>query len=874
MHSAQQQQQQNSRKRSSLQANLSGGQLNVSSGPMGNGGQAPMTVHQMQQQQQQQQQAQQQAQQRQQATSQFNAYLNMAAGNQQALYGNGLMNGLGNGVDGTGSGLGANGLLSSTDAEIANYANGLANGDTRYGALQHGNVLGGGSALADTNNQLALRARVPNQIMRLGPQYGFPGNNNMGGDNTGLMAGGGVPNLGLPTNFALDEQAELQARIRKIKNKKANIPPFVQKLSQFVNDPKCDHLIRWSESGNSFLVLDEDEFSKTLIPDLFKHNNYASFVRQLNMYGFHKVVGLADGSLKTSEQRSKPPSEYENEYFKRGMPDLMWLIQKPNNSNKRKKGKKAKVEDTDDEEMSDKDNDENAGQNGHGGQNLLEGPGTISTHQQHGAPAKSVDLSNISTQLDALRNHQALISLAISKLKKDHHQLYEQSLAFQALHDRHEATINAILNFLHNVYDKGLGGTIGGALANLFATTAVSEALPRTPDGVSGPGGIRNMAGTPRMGGVKRRQLLLENGPTPSTNGTASSSNNMRPSVSHTGSPQISYASSYRSPTTETFVQDDDATDLPTSPTHRADNLPETHTFYSNQPSPSALTPRPSLGRSITPMSASAAGASTMVNNGKQFLNSHNQALLQKAAEIGQLEKLHDAQDHNINSFLRYINDANASAAASPRTINDTPSNSTSPIMKHLSNTSGILPGSPLSDMHPPPPPNPTPLATPTPATIATPTSTSTTSSIPTTTTATTSTAPSSLSDNMLPTSTSAPSDVPHPTSFTPDANLDFANFIEDTMLETNHFGNDLFGSEFNTAFMDNLGLDSGVNLTTMSDGLADSLASAQNPMMHDDGLPIGNDSGIGIALGTGGKSPQVEEITDGEGSVKRRRVA
>jgi len=35
-------------------------------------------------------------------------------------------------------------------------------------------------------------------------------------------------------------------------------------------------------------VLDEDEFARRLIPELFKHNKYASFVRQLDMYGFHK----------------------------------------------------------------------------------------------------------------------------------------------------------------------------------------------------------------------------------------------------------------------------------------------------------------------------------------------------------------------------------------------------------------------------------------------------------------------------------------------------------------------------------------------------------------------------------------------------------
>ncbi|KAF8544579.1 hypothetical protein BDD12DRAFT_699922, partial [Trichophaea hybrida] len=169
----------------------------------------------------------------------------------------------------------------------------------------------------------------------------------------------------------------------------------------FVNDPKTDNLIRWSDSGNSFMVLDEDEFSKRLIPDLFKHNNYASFVRQLNMYGFHKVVGLADGSLKTSEQRSKPPSEYENPYFKRGQPDLMWLIQKP------KRG---------------------------GGRN------------------RGFDFNALTVQIDAVRNHQAMISQAINRLRKDHQQLYEQSLAFQSLHDRHENSINAILTFLATVY--------------------------------------------------------------------------------------------------------------------------------------------------------------------------------------------------------------------------------------------------------------------------------------------------------------------------------------------------------------------------------------------------------------------------------------
>ncbi|KAL4629863.1 heat shock factor protein 1-like [Arapaima gigas] len=104
-----------------------------------------------------------------------------------------------------------------------------------------------------------------------------------------------------------------------------NVPAFLTKLWTLVEDPETDPLICWSPSGSSFHVFDQGRFSKEVLPKYFKHNNMASFVRQLNMYGFRKVVHIEQGGLVKPE---KDDTEFQHPYFIRGQEHLLENIKR------------------------------------------------------------------------------------------------------------------------------------------------------------------------------------------------------------------------------------------------------------------------------------------------------------------------------------------------------------------------------------------------------------------------------------------------------------------------------------------------------------------------------------------------------------------
>jgi heat shock transcription factor 1 len=71
-------------------------------------------------------------------------------------------------------------------------------------------------------------------------------------------------------------------------------------------DKKYDSIVAWTPDGEAFIVKKQNEFSETILPRFFKHNNFSSFIRQLNMYDFHKT------------KRSNNEHCFKHPYFQRG----------------------------------------------------------------------------------------------------------------------------------------------------------------------------------------------------------------------------------------------------------------------------------------------------------------------------------------------------------------------------------------------------------------------------------------------------------------------------------------------------------------------------------------------------------------------------
>ncbi|KAI7937088.1 hypothetical protein MJO28_015987 [Puccinia striiformis f. sp. tritici] len=213
--------------------------------------------------------------------------------------------------------------------------------------------------------------------------------------------------------------------VDKGRNTARPIPAFLTKLYTMVNDSSTDHLIKWNEpNGDSFFVVSSERFGRELLPKYFKHSNFGSFVRQLNMYGFHKVPHLNQGVLQ-GEIPETEMLEFTNINFQRAQPDLLCLIQR----------KKSCPEST------------------HPATNEPNEPSSTAVPPNtNTTPPNTADLQTILMDIMSIKKHQTLISSDLKTLQSSNAHLWKEAIANRDRIKRCQDTINRILGFLAQVF--------------------------------------------------------------------------------------------------------------------------------------------------------------------------------------------------------------------------------------------------------------------------------------------------------------------------------------------------------------------------------------------------------------------------------------
>jgi len=105
---------------------------------------------------------------------------------------------------------------------------------------------------------------------------------------------------------------------------KMNVPLFISKLYQIVHSSTVQSTVGWSSEGQTFVVANSLEFARDILPVFFKHNNFSSFVRQLNFYGFKS------SSTVSLDGKNRRIWEFRHSYFRQNGENLLHKIKRKN----------------------------------------------------------------------------------------------------------------------------------------------------------------------------------------------------------------------------------------------------------------------------------------------------------------------------------------------------------------------------------------------------------------------------------------------------------------------------------------------------------------------------------------------------------------
>lgn len=165
----------------------------------------------------------------------------------------------------------------------------------------------------------------------------------------------------------------------------------------------------------------------------------ASFIRQLNMYGFHKITSIDNGGLKFD----KDEMEFSHPYFQQGHPYLIEHIKR-----KITNPKQAEVD--------------------------------------KGSASKTETMNRVLNEVKNMRGRQESLDSRFSTIKQENEALWREVAILRQKHMKQQQIVNKLIQFLVTLVNpqrSGLGSGIGKRRYPLMINDAPQSKVKRTNGG-------------------------------------------------------------------------------------------------------------------------------------------------------------------------------------------------------------------------------------------------------------------------------------------------------------------------------------------------------------------------------------------------------
>ncbi|XP_035893274.1 probable serine/threonine-protein kinase yakA isoform X7 [Anopheles stephensi] len=210
----------------------------------------------------------------------------------------------------------------------------------------------------------------------------------------------------------------------------AGVPAFLAKLWRLVEDTETNDLISWSTDGRSFIIQNQAQFAKELLPLNYKHNNMASFIRQLNMYGFHKITSIDNGGLRFD----KDEMEFTHPCFQKDHPYLLEHIKRKIATSKQQQLQAQ-------QQMEDK------------------------------SALKLEAVSRVLSEVKHMRGRQDTLDSRFQTMKQENEALWREIAILRQKHHKQQQIVNKLIQFLVTIVQpsrSGLGSMGNGSNKRRF----------------------------------------------------------------------------------------------------------------------------------------------------------------------------------------------------------------------------------------------------------------------------------------------------------------------------------------------------------------------------------------------------------------------